>query len=205
MRCGCETFVLLVEITKTSCLMRRDFFNFISIAQTREQKTQQIKDLVSKIQEAKSVVFANYSHISVAKQTQLRNFLRSNNAELKVAKKTLFKKAAEELGYGEISDDVLDGQIVVAFSYEDPTVSAQAIKKMSKEVESLSLKGGLFEGKILSCSDVNELADLPPREVLIAKLLGSMMSPVSGFVSASNGVISGFVRVLNAHTEKLSQ
>lgn len=171
----------------------------------REQKEEQVSLLVEKMKEAKSIVFANYSDIPMTAQNNLRNTLREGKAELKVAKKTLIKVAAKELGIEEISDEILSGQIVAAFSYDEPTVGPQAIKKMSKDLKSLKLLGGIFDGKVLDLAQVTELADLPPKEVLYAKLLGSMMSPVSGFVGTSSNVISGFVRVLNAHKENLEK
>ncbi|MBT4937233.1 50S ribosomal protein L10 [Candidatus Peregrinibacteria bacterium] len=169
---------------------------------SKDQKQELLKELVEKMKESKSIVFANYSGTTVEEQTKLRKELLANNAELKVTKKTLIRLAAKELGVEGLSGDSLEGQIVLALSYEDPTVAAQTIKKHSKTVKALKLKGGIFEGKELGLSGVTELADLPPKDVLIAKLLGTLQAPIQGFASVGSGVVGGFVRVLNAHREK---
>jgi len=173
------------------------------MALTKQQKQEQIQALVEKMQKSKSVAFASYTGVPMAAQTELRQSLRSNGAELKVAKKTLIALAAKEAGFEGFETSVLDGQVVAAFSYEEPTAGPQALKKFAKAFKQIELQAGLFEGKSLSKAQVQELADLPPREVLLAKLLGSMMAPVSGFVGVGSNVISGFVRVLNGHKENL--
>jgi large subunit ribosomal protein L10 len=167
----------------------------------RQQKEEQVKILVEKIKDSKSVTFANFSKISVKDQTLLRNNLRSLNAEMKVAKKNLLKLAVSSLGISNLTDDLLEGQTVIAFSYEDPVKAPQVLKKKAKTLKTLSLTGGIFENKILSQSEINELADLPSREVLLAKLMGSMTSSISNFASVSQGVVSGFVRVLDGHVK----
>lgn len=174
------------------------------MATTKDRKSEQLQELVQKIQAASSVAFFTYGGTSVVQQNQIRAALRAKGAEMKVAKKTLIKIAVREAGIvGDISDDDLEGQIAVAFSSGEPTTGPQAIKTLAKKIEEIDLKGGVFEGKTLSLTEVKELADLPSKEVLISRLLGSMQSPLSGFVGVGNNVISGFVRVLNGHAEKL--
>ena len=173
------------------------------MAITREKKQQQLQVLIEKMQKAKSIVFAKYSETSVANQNKVRNALRAQHAELKVAKKTLIRLAAKSIGIENILDEALEGQIAVAFSYEDAIAGAQILKKLSKEIPEIALKGGIFEGKALGTADIIELASLPSKEVLIARLLGSMLSPVSGFVGVGSGIISGFVRVLDGRAKKL--
>jgi large subunit ribosomal protein L10 len=175
------------------------------MALTKQQKQEQIAQLTELMKKSQSVAFASYTDISVADQTQIRNELREGGAELKVAKKTLLALAAKEAGFEGFSTDMLDGQIVAAFSYEEPTTGPQVLKKAGKTLKSIKLQAGLFEGKALAKAQVQELADLPPREVLLAKLMGSMMSPLSGFVGVGSNVISGFVRVLDGHRENLEK
>jgi len=157
------------------------------------------------MEKAKSVVFADYKGISTANQTKLRRQLLAQNAEMQVAKKTLMRIAAEKLGVEKLASSALEGQILVAFSYEDAITGAKVIKDMSKKVKELKLTGGIFENRPLNASDVQELADLPSKEVLVAKLLGTLLAPIQGFAQVGNGVIGGFVRVLNAHAENLSK
>ena len=176
------------------------------MALSKEKKQQHIDALVEKIKAASSVAFFTYGGTTVAQQTALRKALREQGAEMKVAKKTLVKIAVKEAGIeGELSDEAMEGQVAVAFSNEEPTVGPQAVKKLSKDIEQISLKGGIFEGKTLSVAEVKELADLPSKEVLIGKLLGSMQAPLSGFVGVGNNIVSGFVRVLDGHRENLEK
>ncbi len=175
------------------------------MAISKEQKEEMLKQLIEKMKEAKSIVFTVLKGVSVADQQKLRRALRERNAELKVTKKTLIRLAAKEIGVEEISDEALEGQIAVTFSYGEPTTGPQEINKIAKTSKNVVLKGGIFEGRALGLAEVKELADLPSREVLLAKLMGTFMAPLQGFVSCSSGVVAGFVRVLNAHKENLEK
>lgn len=170
---------------------------------SRSQKEELVVQLVEKMKEAKSVVFAKYTNIPVTKQSEIRRLLQKDNAELKVIKKSLIRLAAKEMGIPEIDNSLLEGQIVVAFSYGEATTGPQIIKKQAKNLESLDLLGGIYDGKLMNTQEVQAFADLPPKEVLLAQLLGALQGPISGFTQVSNGVISGFARVLNAHKENL--
>ena len=169
---------------------------------SKDQKQVLLDELIEKMKKAESVTFANYTSTTVAEQSKLRRDLRDNNAELQVVKKTLIKLAAKEIGVTDIADESLEGQIVMALSYDDPMVGAQTIKKHSKEVKNFVLKGGIFEGKALDGKEIKAFADLPSKDVLLAKLIGSMQSPISGFVGVSSAVVGGFVRVVNAYQEQ---
>ena len=170
---------------------------------SKEQKKEQLEKLAEKMKKAESVVFTSLSQISVADQTTLRNTLLDNGAELTVVKKSLIKLASKEIGVESLNDESINGQIAVALSYEEATSAPQMIKKLKKTISNLELKGGIFEGKELSVQEVKELANLPTKEVLYAKFLGTLNGPVQGFVSASSGVMSSFVRVLNGYKDQL--
>jgi large subunit ribosomal protein L10 len=181
----------------------RDFFYLypLTMAITRDQKTAILDELKQKFQDAKGIVFAQYRGLSVEDAQELRRGLRESNVDYKVAKKTLIKLAAKEMDY-DIPEEVMDGPIGVAFGFDDEIVAAQKIYEFVKKFESLSIMGGFMEGKAIDAEVVKQLASIPSRDVLLAQMMGSMMSPLTGFVGIGNGVTGGFVRVLNAYREQ---
>jgi large subunit ribosomal protein L10 len=198
----------LVYLNTAFCLdmicLQNVFFdiNNIFMPLSKDQKQVLLDELIEKMKKAESVTFANYTSTTVAEQSKLRRDLRDNNAELQVVKKTIIKLAAKEIGITDIAEESLEGQIVIALSYDDPMIGAQTIKKHSKKVKNFVLKGGIFEGRALDGSEIKAFADLPSKEVLLSRLIGSMQSPISGFVGVSSAVVGGFVRVVNAYQEQ---
>jgi len=172
------------------------------MALTKDQKTEVIEDLKTKMNDAKCVVFADYKGLSVKDMSELRAQLREKGVAFVVAKKTLIKIAAGNAGYTDLSDDVLEGPVGVAFSMEDEIAGAKMLKEFSKKHEELDLRGALFEGKVLSVAETQELASLPGKEELLGKLVFLLNSPISGFHGVLNNTLAGFVRVLDAIKEK---
>lgn len=172
------------------------------MALTRQQKTEILDELIQKFKDAKSVIFTEYRGLDVKSISDLRNQMRSSGIEYKIAKKTLIKLAAKEIGVEELPDDVMEGPVAVAFSYQDQVIVASLLAKFAKDHEQIRLIGGILDGKVIDAKVVKDLAAIPSKEELYAKLLGSMLSPISGFVGVSNGVVSAFVRVMNAVREK---
>lgn len=172
------------------------------MALTKQQKEQILEELVQKFKDSKSVIFTEYRGLDVKKISELRNQLREKNIEYKIAKKTLIQLASKEIGIKELPDNVLEGPVAIAFSYEDQLIVASLLDKFAKKNKEIKLLGGILDGKVIDADTVNQLALIPSKEELIAKLLGSMNAPISGFVGVSNNVVSGFVRILNGLKEK---
>jgi large subunit ribosomal protein L10 len=173
------------------------------MAITKEKKAEILQDLVDKFGRSKTVVFSDYRGLDVSSISDLRNKLREKGAEAKVAKKTLIKLAAKESNIGELGDDVMEGPVAVTFSYEDELSGLKVLFNFSKENENLKLLGGIIDGKIVSAEEIITLAKLPSKEELYAKFLGSLNSPVSGFVGVMGNLLGGFVRVVNAYKDTL--
>lgn len=173
------------------------------MAVSRQQKEAQLASLIEKMGKSTSTVFAQNTGISVKDLEQLRRVLREKGAELSIAKKTLIRKAAASTGFeAEIPSASMEGPVAVVFSYTDAVSGVKTLADFAKKTGKLTLLGGLMEGRVLSISDVKALSTLLSREELLAKLMGSMLSPLSGFVGMGNAVIGGFVRVLDAHAKK---
>jgi large subunit ribosomal protein L10 len=171
------------------------------MATTRQQKEETLKEITADMAVAKGVVFVDLHGLTVEQSQILRRSLREKGVKTKVAKKTLIVLAGKENGF-EIDKAMLDGQIALAFSMEDEVAAAQELYKMGKKNEAIQLVGGIFEGKVADKAMITTVAQLPSREELLAKLVGSMNAPISGFHGVSRNIISGFVQVCKQISEK---
>lgn len=162
------------------------------MAVTKAQKEEILKKLEDNFAKAKAVYFAQNKGLEVKKVTALRKKLHKEGIDLVVAKKTLMKIAAKKNNLPDLSNEVMEGPVAAAFGYKDVVIPAKLLYEFSKENENLQLLGAVVEGKLLSKAEAKQLATLPSREELLAKLVGSMKAPVSGF----HGVLSGVLRKL---------
>ncbi|MFZ5590641.1 MAG: 50S ribosomal protein L10 [Bacillota bacterium] len=164
---------------------------------TREQKQASLQELKEKFGTSQVAVMANYRGLNVAAMTKLRVRLRERGAELKVVKNTLALIAARENGI-EGLEELLTGPTAIAFSGDDLVAPAKVMLEFARESKIMEVKGGLLEGKIIDAQGVKSLADLPPREVLLAQVLGGMQAPLYGFAGALQGLLRNLVYVLEA-------
>lgn len=145
--------------------------------QIKEAKVAEIKEKMGK---AQSMVFTIYQGLTVEEDTQLRKKLREADVDYKVYKNSLAVLAAKELGFdGAI--DLFKGPISIAFGYEDPTSAARILNEFAKTHKKVELKGGIVEGTVYDATKIKEIALVPSRDVLLAKLLGSFKAPISNF------------------------
>ena len=134
--------------------------NFIKMAITRAKKEEIIKGLHEKAEKSKTAVFLNFHNLSALDMTHLRRELRNAGADFKVAKKTLIKRVLNAFGYsGEMPK--LDGEVAIAFGYEESPETAKIAKKFMKDHKGLSIIGGIFGGKYVLADFVERLASLP--------------------------------------------
>lgn len=171
---------------------------------TKAKKEEVLKELNEKFSKAKAVYFANYRGLTVKKATDLRKKLHKVKVDYVVAKKTLGRIAMKNNNLPEASKEIMDGPIAFVFGYEDVVIPVKTLHEFSKEAEQLQILGGLVDGKFVSKAEAKALAMLPSREALLAKLVGSMKSPISGFHGALSGVLRKFVYALSAIKDKKS-
>lgn len=145
-----------------------------------EIKAQKALEVREKILKAQSVVIFDYRGMTVEEVTNLRNEMRKANIEYVVLKNSIVERAAKDAGIDESINEMLKGPSAFAFGYEDAVAPAKVLKESIKKYKKCEIKGGLINGAVSDAKAMNALADLPPREVLLARLLGSMMSPISG-------------------------
>jgi large subunit ribosomal protein L10 len=175
------------------------------MAITKEKKQEIVKQLAQLFENAKSVVFSDYRGLSVKDFNDLRSKLRNEDVDYKVAKKTLIKIAADKAGFKDIPEDVLSGQIGLAFSKDDEIIAAKTLYEFSKDNDSLQLLGALMEGDIIEQEKTLELAKIPSKDELLAKLVGSIQAPVSGFHSSLHSLLRNFVGVMASYKDKVEK
>ena len=145
-----------------------------------EMKKAIVAEITDKLEKSTSAIIVDYRGLKVDEVTELRRKFTEAGVDYKVYKNTLMKRAAESLGMTELMEE-LQGPNAVAISYDDPVAPARIANEFAKNHKQLELKVGIVEGVFYDESKLKELADIPSREVLIAKLLGSLKAPVSNF------------------------
>lgn len=149
-----------------------------------EAKAAQVEEIKQKIEKASTVVFFDYRGLTVSEATELRSQMRKANVEYVVLKNHIVKRACEAANIDSKIEELLHGPSAFAFGYEDVTVPAKILKTFIDKSKKCELKGGILEGEVADVDTMKAIADLPSREVLIARLLGSMMSPIQGITIA---------------------
>jgi large subunit ribosomal protein L10 len=164
----------------------------------KENKQQIVAELHDKLQRAQAVFLADFRGMSVGKATEIRNELRKAAVEYRVVKNTLLELASRNTDKASLAAHYA-GPTAIALSYDDPVAAAKVLSRFAREPQStFKLKAALLAGKEITVSDIQVLADLPGREQLLAKLLGTLQAPTVGFVSVLAALPVGFVRALEA-------
>ena len=147
-------------------------------AKALESKKAVVETLTGKIKEATSVVFIDYKGINVAQHTALRKQFRDAEVEYTVVKNTLTRFAAQNAGYN--FDEVLNGTTAMACTTGDPIAPARIVCEFAKKNKNtLSIKGGIVEGSVLSADQLNGFGELPSKNALVASVLGTFLAPIS--------------------------
>ena len=149
-------------------------------AKVLSEKQAIVEALAKRIQNAGAGVLVDYKGITVAEDTALRTELRKDGVEYTVVKNTLTRKALDKLGMNEL-DSVLNGTTSLATTENDPIAPFRILSDYSKKLgERFNIKAAFMEGKVLSESDIAEMAELPSKDALYAKVLGTMIAPITG-------------------------
>ena len=170
-------------------------------------KAAKVTALHAKFADATAAILADYSGLNVQQLAELRGQLREAVVELHIVKNTLARRAVEATSFIPLADHFV-GPISVAFSQHDAVAMAKALTEYAKKEPKLSVRIGFVEGQLLAPEQITALAALPPREVLLGRMLASMQSPLTGFVGVLQGVLRQLVYALQAvrdAKEKASQ
>jgi large subunit ribosomal protein L10 len=163
----------------------------------KEAKEKVVADVSALLATAKATFLADYRGMDVEATNKLRGELRGVGVDYRVVKNTLLRLAAKGTE-AECLDSQLTGPTAVAFVSGDPAASAKVLSEFAKTNKAFELKGGVLGGKALSVDEIKALADLPSREELLAKLLGSINAPTSNFVGVLAAIPRSLVQVLAA-------
>ena len=154
-----------------------------------EQKKQVVADLAEQIKASAAGVVVNYQGITVENDTALRKALREAGVKYVVMKNTLTGRACEMCGYGDMKQ-YLNGMTAIAISdANDPIAPAKILKEYAEKIESFQILAGYVDGEVIDAAGVKNLADIPSKEVLIAKFLGSIKSPIYNLAYALQAVV----------------
>lgn len=157
-------------------------------AKVLEQKQAVVEALAEDLGKAASAVLVKYEGITVDSDTKMRAALRAANVKYSVIKNTLIGKACDKAGFEALKPE-LEGMNAIAISFDDPIAPAKILKEYAEKVETFEIRGGILDGAVVDKATVNELADIPPKEVLVAKLLGSMQSPLYKFAYVLQAIV----------------
>ncbi len=174
----------------------------------RAEKTQLASELKEKFQKSHVSIFADYKGLTANQADLLRKTIRDQKGEVRVLKNNVARLVMKNGALGESAQELLDelvGPTLVAFSYGDPAATAKVIHKFAQENEALKLKDSLMGEKRIAASAVEELAKLPSREVLIAKMLGTLNAPITNFVGVLAAVPRSLLNVLVAVEKKKAE
>ena len=171
------------------------------MAISRAQKERMVADYVEKMANSQALILADYRGLSVAAMGDLRRRLREVDGVFQVVKNTLFLRALEEAGL-PIPTEQMEGPLAVGYCLGEAPPAAKVLVDYAKERERLKIKGAILGGNLLDVDGVKGLADLPPREFLLAQLVGAVQGPMSGLVSTLQAPMRELVQVLHARSEQ---
>ena len=168
------------------------------------QKIQKVEEISESLKNANGVFLTDFSGLSVEEITQLRREFRKADVSYLVVKNTLAKRSCEEIGL-ESMIPYLTGPTGLALANGDPVAPVRVIAdflKQHKEKEKPEIKGAVVEGQMLTAKEAEAIKNIPPREILIAQVVGGIAAPLSGLVGGLQGIITKLAYALDAVKEK---
>lgn len=162
----------------------------------RNEKDAVIAEVTQLLTDTDNLFVSDYRGLTVAELAELRGKLRESGARFKIVKNTLGGIAADKAGREPVKE-LMSGPTAVTFCGDDLVGAAKALADFAKTHPQLELRGGLLDASLIDSADVKAIASLPPRDVLVAQLVGTMAAPMTGLVTVLQGTISGFVRALD--------
>ena len=163
----------------------------------RSEKVANVESLAGDFAQARVAVLAEYRGLTVLQMTRLRRAVRDADGRCRVAKNTLAQRAVAETSYAPLKA-LLRGPLAMILGFSDPVAIAKVATKLADELPKLEIKGAVVGGQLLPAADVKALAELPPREVLLAQLLGLLQAPASKLLRTLNEPAAQLARLVDA-------
>ena len=173
-------------------------------AKVLEQKKQLVTELAEKFKNSVGGVLVDYQGIDVGQDTKMRRELREAGVDYFVFKNTLARLAAKQCGFDDLLP-VLVKMTAIATSENDPVAPAKILTAYADKIDTFQIKAGFVEGTVIDAAGVNQLATLPSKEELVAKVLGGLQAPIYGLVNVLNGNLRGLACVLQAICDKKAE
>lgn len=167
----------------------------------RTEKEQVIRELNDEFGKAKAIVFADFRGLTVSDLSELRSLLREARFEFKVVKNTLARIASEGTSVSKVKD-AFRGPVGLAISYDDPVLAVKKVLEYAKKNEKLKVGIGIIEGSVCEAQDLKAVADLPPRNVLLATIAGSFQAPLNKLAWLFQATLSSFVNAMESLKHK---
>jgi large subunit ribosomal protein L10 len=167
----------------------------------RPEKVQRVAEITERLKGARNIFITDYSGLNVIDITELRKQMREGGVTFRVEKNTLLRRAAADLGLENLVPE-FRGPTAVVLSEEDPTVPAKILHDFYDRLEKPKVRVFRVEDRIYGPDDVKPLAQLPPRETLLAQLVAAVESPISSLIGTLDGVIRDFITTIEAIAEK---
>ncbi len=172
------------------------------MAKTREQKEKMVKETTDKLNKAKSLVFANFTGLKVNEVRELKKEAKKQDVEVSVVKNSLFELALKNSDLKDVKLEKFKGPNAVAFGYADEVAGAKILHQFAKKHKVMQLLGGILGKALLSSKEVVNLAKLPSKEEMLARTVGTIKAPITGFVNVLAGNLRGLINVLSAVKDK---
>ena len=171
------------------------------MAKTHTEKSELLNKYKDILEKKSGYLLVNSDKVNTSAVTKLKIKLKDANANYTVVQNSIFKIALQETNQ-PLEAQEINGPTAVIYFDEDPTAPAKLVKEMQKETELLDAKFGVYEGELLSEERVMQLAEIPSKEVLLSRLVGTMNAPLTGFMNAITGNVRGLTMVLKGISEK---
>jgi large subunit ribosomal protein L10 len=174
----------------------------VARTEIRPEKIQAVEELADKLTRSNLVVLTDFRGLKVSELGELRRRLRPAGVDYQVAKNTLTRIAAERVGRDAIVQD-LEGPTALAFAFQDPVDAAKALNDYARTGKTFSIKGALLGDRRLAAEEVRQLADLPPREVIRAQVVGAIQGPLASVVGSINALLTNVVFAIDQRAQHM--
>jgi large subunit ribosomal protein L10 len=164
---------------------------------TKKMKEKMIEEITEDLKQAELVIITDYRGLNVKAISSLRARLRDEGCRYRITKNTLNKLASRNAGFEQL-EEFFEGPTAIAYSSADPVAAAKVFTDFARENEALVIKGGLLSGQVLNLPEIKALGEIPPREVLLAQVVGGFQAPISGLVGALQGTLRKLVYTVDA-------
>ncbi len=164
---------------------------------TKDMKNRMLEEITEELKKAELIIVTDYRGLNVKAINDLRGRLRNEDCLYRITKNTLNRLACKAAGVEQL-EPLFEGPTAIAYSNADPVAAAKVFNDFAKENDALVIKGGILTGQVLNELAIKALGEIPPREVLLAKVVGGFQAPISGLVGVLQGTLRQLVYTVDA-------